>query len=76
MAERETKAIVQCRMISPQFVVPDVVAAAEYYREVLGFGIPTTQVYKCYEFVIEDRFGYRLVFGMDISSRPAAPARS
>jgi predicted enzyme related to lactoylglutathione lyase len=144
MPELETKAIVQCRMISPQFVVPDVIAAAEYYRDVLGFGIrgyfldppvyaivgrdsveihfgkadtrtaaspnirrregsvdayiwvndldllyaelkergaqivepPATQVYKCYEFVIEDRFGYRLVFGMDISSRPAAPARS
>lgn len=27
-------------MISPQFVVPDVVAAAEYYRDVLGFRIP------------------------------------
>ena len=26
-------------MISPQFVVPDVVVAAEYYRRVLGFRI-------------------------------------
>jgi catechol 2,3-dioxygenase-like lactoylglutathione lyase family enzyme len=26
-------------MISPQFVVPDVVRAAEYYRDVLGFRI-------------------------------------
>jgi predicted enzyme related to lactoylglutathione lyase len=39
MAEPQTKAAVECRMISPQFVVPDVVAAAEYYRDVLGFRI-------------------------------------
>jgi catechol 2,3-dioxygenase-like lactoylglutathione lyase family enzyme len=30
---------VQCKLISPQFVVPDVVASAEYYRDVLGFRI-------------------------------------
>jgi hypothetical protein len=37
MADPQNKSVVQCRMISPQFVVPDVVAAAEYYRDVLGF---------------------------------------
>jgi predicted enzyme related to lactoylglutathione lyase len=140
MSEPQTKAAVECRMISPQFVVPDVVAAAEYYRDVLGFRIrgyfldppiyaivardsveihfgkadigtatspnirrrersidayiwvndldplyaelkergakivepPTTQVYKCYEMIVEDRFGFRLAFGMDISSQPDA----
>src|SRR5580658_7398036 len=39
MAEPQTKAAVECRMIAPQFVVPDVVAAAEYYRDVLGFRV-------------------------------------
>ncbi len=39
MAEPQSNPAVQCRMISPQFVVPDVVVAAEYYRDVLGFGI-------------------------------------
>jgi hypothetical protein len=39
MAEPQPKAAVECRMISPQFVVPDVVVAAEYYRRVLGFRI-------------------------------------
>ncbi len=39
MAEPQTTAAAVCRMISPQFVVPDVVAAAEYYRSVLGFRI-------------------------------------
>jgi uncharacterized glyoxalase superfamily protein PhnB len=143
MAEPQTKAAVECRMIAPQFVVPDVVAAAEYYRDVLGFHIrgyfldppiyaivardsveihfgradtgsaaspniqrhagsldayiwvnnldplyaelrergaqivelPTTQVYKCYEMVVEDGFGFRLAFGMDVSSQSDAPAR-
>jgi uncharacterized glyoxalase superfamily protein PhnB len=131
-------------MISPQFVVPDVVTAAEYYRDVLGFRIlgyfldppvyaivardsveihfgradsgtvaspnirrregsldayiwvndldplyaelkergakivepPTTQVYHCYEMIVEDDFGFRLAFGMDIRSQPDASARS
>ena len=27
------------RAIAPQFIVPDVAAAAEYYRDVLGFEI-------------------------------------
>jgi catechol 2,3-dioxygenase-like lactoylglutathione lyase family enzyme len=143
MAEPQTKAV-QCRMISPQFVVPDVVAAAEYYRDVLGFRIcgyfldppiyaivardsveihfgkadtgtaaspniqrregsldayiwvndldplyaelkergvkivepPTTQVYHCYEMIVEDNSGFRLAFGMDISSQPNVSARS
>jgi len=39
LADPQNKSVVQCRMISPQFVVPDVVAAAEYYRDVLGFRI-------------------------------------
>jgi catechol 2,3-dioxygenase-like lactoylglutathione lyase family enzyme len=39
MAEAQTKSAVECTMISPQFVVPDVVAAADYYRDVLGFRI-------------------------------------
>lgn len=38
MAEPLTKTV-ECRMISPQFVVPDGVAAAEYYRDFLGFRI-------------------------------------
>ena len=27
------------KMVLPQFIVPDVVAAAEYYRDLLGFKI-------------------------------------
>jgi predicted enzyme related to lactoylglutathione lyase len=144
MAEPQTKATVECKMIAPQFVVPDVVAAAEYYRDVLGFHIrgyfldppiysivvrdsvvihfgkidegiatspniqrragsidayiwvndvdslytelkergarivepPVTQVYQCYEMVVEDGFGFRLAFGMPISSQPDVAARS
>lgn len=144
MAEPQTKTVVECRRIAPQFVVPDVVAAAEYYRDVLGFGIrgcfldppiyaivrrdsveihfgkadpgiatspnierregsidayiwvndldplyaefrgrgakvvepPTTQIYECYEMVVEDGFGFRLAFGMPISSQPDGAARS
>jgi uncharacterized glyoxalase superfamily protein PhnB len=140
MADTQSKSVVKCRMISPQFVVPNVVTAAEYYRDVLGFRIldppvyaivardsveihfgradsgtaaspnihrregsldayiwvndldplyaelrergakivepPTTQVYHCYEMIVEDDFGFRLAFGMDISSQPDASARS
>ncbi len=125
------------KSISPQFVVPDVVAAAEYYRDILGFQIlgyfreppvysiirrdtveihlgkadpgagaapnapqreasldayiwvndvdalfeelksrgamiaepPTVREYNCYEMVVEDRFGFRLAFGMDVLKR-------
>jgi hypothetical protein len=39
MADTQNKSVVECRMISPQFVVPNVVNAAEYYRDVLGFRI-------------------------------------
>ena len=39
MAGPQAKADVECRMIAPQFIVPDVVAAAEFYRDVLGFRI-------------------------------------
>jgi hypothetical protein len=39
MAEPQTKAAAKCQAISPHFVVPDVVASAEHYRDVLGFKI-------------------------------------
>jgi len=39
LAETIVKPAVRLTTISPQFVVPDVVAAAEYYRDVLGFRI-------------------------------------
>ena len=39
MAETNVKPAVQLTTISSQFVVPDVIAAAEYYRDVLGFRI-------------------------------------
>ena len=34
------------------------------------------RVYKCYEMVIEDYSGFRLAFGMDVSSLPMALAQS
>jgi uncharacterized glyoxalase superfamily protein PhnB len=139
MAEPQTKALAKCKAICPHFVVPDVVASAEYYRDVLGFGIlsyfldppvfavvarddvvihfgksdngalpspnaarrsiavdayvwvndldalyaelqgrgakilepPAMRVYKCYELVVEDNFGFRLCFSMDTSSLPS-----
>lgn len=135
MTETSVKSAVRLTTISPQFVVPDVVAAAEYYRDVLGFRIlgyfldppvfamvardtaeihfgkandgsvpapnnsrrsdgldayiwvndldplhaelkargakiveaPVLRVYKCYEMVVEDNFGFRLCFSMDFS---------
>jgi catechol 2,3-dioxygenase-like lactoylglutathione lyase family enzyme len=39
MAETGMKPAAKLKMVSPQFVVPDVVAAAEYYRDTLGFKI-------------------------------------
>ena len=39
MNEPQVKSSVKLRAIAPQFVVPDVVKAAEYYRDVLGFKI-------------------------------------
>jgi hypothetical protein len=39
MAEAQIKAKAKCKSICPHFVVPDVVASAEYYRDVLGFKI-------------------------------------
>ena len=39
MAETSVKPAVRLTTICPQFVVPDVVAAAEYYRDVFGFRI-------------------------------------
>ncbi len=136
MAEPQTKAKAKCKSVSPHFVVPDVVASAEHYRDVLGFKIlsyfldppvfavvarddvvihfgksddgalpspnvtrrsiaidayiwvndldalhaelqgrgakilepPVLRVYKCYEMVVEDNFGFRLCFSMDTSS--------
>ena len=135
MAEPQAKAVVRLKMVNPQFVVPDVVAAAEHYRDVFGFKIlgyfldppvfamvarddveiqfgktdtgataspnctrsklgldayiwvndldtlfaelkdrgakiletPVLRIYKCYEMVVEDNFGYRLAFSMDYS---------
>jgi hypothetical protein len=37
--ELQTKAAAKCKAISPHFVVPDVVASAEHYRDFLGFKI-------------------------------------
>ena len=39
MAEAQTKAAAKLTAICPTFIVPDVVATAEYYRDVLGFKI-------------------------------------
>jgi hypothetical protein len=39
MAEAQTNSAVRLTKISPQFAVPDVVVAAEYYRDKLGFQI-------------------------------------
>lgn len=39
MATKAEKSAARLKSISPQFVVPDVIAAAEYYRDVLGFQI-------------------------------------
>lgn len=137
MAETGTHKTTRLRMISPQFVVPDVKVAAEYYRDVFGFKIrgyfwqppvysivqrddveihfgkadqgqnaapnlgrrvgsmdayiwvtdvdalhselssrgakivegPMKTVYNCYEIMVEDQFGFRLTFGMDISGK-------
>jgi catechol 2,3-dioxygenase-like lactoylglutathione lyase family enzyme len=139
MPETNVKPEVRLTTISPQFVVPDVVAAAEYYRDVLGFRIlgyfldppvfgmvgrdtveihfgkasdgvlpspnsqrrgrglgldayiwvndldplhaelngrgakiieaPVMRIYKCYEMVVEDNFGFRLCFSMDYSRK-------
>jgi hypothetical protein len=136
MAEPQIKAAAKCKAICPHFVVPDVVASAEYYRDVLGFKIlgywldppvfaivarddieiqfgksdsanvpspsiarrqsaldayiwvndldalyaelqsrsakilepPAMRVYKCYELLVEDNFGFRLCFSRDTSS--------
>lgn len=39
MPERPLKSMPRLKAICPQFAVPDVVAAAEYYRDKLGFRI-------------------------------------
>jgi catechol 2,3-dioxygenase-like lactoylglutathione lyase family enzyme len=39
MAEPQSRASAKCKSICPHFVVTDVVASAEYYRDVLGFKI-------------------------------------
>jgi hypothetical protein len=139
MAEPQIKVAAKRKSICPQFVVPDVVASAEHYRDVLGFKImgywldppvfaivarddveiqfgksdngalpspnivrresgldayiwvndldalyaelqgrgakileaPAMRVYKCYELLVEDNFGFRLCFSMDTSSHPS-----
>ncbi|HEX2664413.1 MAG TPA: glyoxalase superfamily protein [Candidatus Acidoferrum sp.] len=134
MLESSRKPAARLTMVSPQFIVPDVTSAAEYYRDVLGFRIlgyfqdppvfamvardaveihfgkaddgatpspnvlrrrglgldayiwvndldalhaelqgrgakiieaPAVRVYKCYEMVVEDNFGFHLCFSMD-----------
>jgi hypothetical protein len=37
---------------------------------------PAMRVYKCYEMVVEDDLGFRLAFGMDVSSRPDAATQA
>lgn len=129
------QAAARLKSVAPQFAVPDVVSAAEYYRDILGFEIlgyfgqppvfamvrrdaveiqlgqasaaagpqhnsiasdggldayvwvtdldqlhaeftrrgakiaeaPAARLYKCYEMVVEDRFGFRLAFSKDLS---------
>jgi hypothetical protein len=39
MSGTERKKQTQLKSIAPQFAVPDVIAAAEYYRDILGFRI-------------------------------------
>jgi len=136
MAEAQTKPAARLKMVSPHFIVPDVTAAAEYYRDVMGFQIlsyfleppvfamaardaveihfgksdngaaaspnvarraigldayiwtndldalhaelksrgakiiegPVMRVYKCYEMVVEDNFGFRLGLSMDFQN--------
>ena len=134
MPEAQTKGAAKLTAISPEFIVPDVVAAAEYYRDVLGFQIlgyfadppvyamvgrdvavihfgkaddgaapssnltrrrglgidayiwvndlhalhaelkerdakiiegPVRRIYNCLELVVDDLYGFRLVFAMD-----------
>jgi len=135
MSEAKPAVTAQLASISPSFAVPDVVVAAEYYRDKFGFQIrgyfldppvyaivrrdsviihfgrietnvpsspntirreegidayvwvddvdalhaellkrgahivdpPTKRVYGCYEMVVEDNFGFRIAFGMNIA---------
>ena len=39
MAETQVGTVAKCKAVCPQFIVPDVVASAEHYRDVLGFKI-------------------------------------
>jgi Glyoxalase/Bleomycin resistance protein/Dioxygenase superfamily len=139
MAEAQVGTVAKCKTVCRQFIVPDVVASAEHYRDVLGFKIlgyflarpvfamvardnveihfgksdngvppspnvtrrgiatdayiwvndldalhaklkgrgakilepPVLRVYKCYEMVVQDNFGFRLCFSMDYSSAPS-----
>jgi len=48
MAEASAKREVRLTTISPVFIVPDVVAAAEYYRDVLGFRILGISGFACF----------------------------
>ena len=133
MTGAQPKPAARLTAISPEFIVPDVVAAAEYYRDVLGFQIlgyfadppvyamvgrdvavihfgkadgtvapspnlarrslgidayiwvndlhalnvelrergakiiegPVQRIYNCLELVVDDLYGFRLVFSMD-----------
>jgi hypothetical protein len=39
MPEAKPSGAARLKKVAPQFIVPDVVAAAEYYRDKLGFQI-------------------------------------
>ena len=68
----ETVAAAQPRWsIAPYFIVDDVVATANYYRDTLGFAYEGSrdicdQPYGCRDFDVEDCNGYRLCFGHNI----------
>jgi len=139
MPEAQPKAALRLKSVCPEFIVPDVVASSEHYRDKLGFKIlgyfldppvfamvarddveihfgkvdasakpspniqrrkeigldayiwvtdldalhtelkqrgakiidgPVLRVYKCYELVVEDNFGFRLCFSMDFQGQP------
>lgn len=81
MTSKTGKSTARFEMISSRFVVPDFVAAAEYYRDVSASkssvilaspgaprssSRPRVRVYKRYEMVVEERSGFQLAFAKDI----------
>ncbi len=72
MPEAQPKAAAKLIAICPQFVVPDVVLAAEYYRDTFGFrihaywGDPPI-------FTIVSRDGVEIQFGKADAERSVAP---